>query len=187
MTCLNINRGFVRRDIIIGARRTSNFALVILLIILGFGFLLGGLSSFIEYDLLPFGDTSGVPFRPQGLAMIFYSVLSLSLNLLVSLLIYWNIGGGYNEYDKRSRVIRIMRYGFPGKNRYIFFCYSFDNVKSIKVYIRDGINPKRSIYLCIKDEREIPITPVEQPRSLAAIEKEASELAEFLETDLEGL
>lgn len=65
--------------------------------------------------------------------------------------------------------------------------YAFKNIKSIKLNIQDGINPKRIIYLCTKDQREIPLTPVEQPRSLEVLENEASELARFLNINLEGL
>jgi hypothetical protein len=83
--------------------------------------------------------------------------------------------------------VRIVRNGFPGKNRKIFLIYSMSNIKSIKINIQDGINPKRNIYLYTKDNRQIPLTGVEQPRSLFELENEAAELAKFLKVRLEGL
>jgi hypothetical protein len=65
--------------------------------------------------------------------------------------------------------------------------YSWKNIKSIRLSVQDGINPKRVVYLCTKDQRQIPLTPVEQPRSLADLETQASELARFLDVTLEGI
>ena len=119
--------------------------------------------------------------------MTFYGVVGISLSIYIGLTVFWDVGSGYNEFDKKNELIRIVRRGFPGKNRQILLVYAFKNIKSIKLNIQDGINPKRVIYLCTKDQREIPLTPVEQPRSLEILENEASELARFLNINLEGL
>jgi hypothetical protein len=37
--------------------------------------------------------------------------------------------------------------------------------------ITEGLNPTRSVYLCLKDERNIPLTPV-QPTSISDLEEE---------------
>ena len=60
-------------------------------------------------------------------------------------------------------------------------------IKSVKLSISEGINPKREIYLRTKDQREVPITRVGEPTLLSQIEEEAVELASFLEVPLEGL
>lgn len=60
-------------------------------------------------------------------------------------------------------------------------------IKSVKLNISEGINPKREIYLRTKDQREVPITRVGEPLLLSQIEEEAVELAGFLEVPLEGL
>jgi len=41
--------------------------------------------------------------------------------------------------------------------------------------------------LCLKDERRIPITSVEQPNAISNLEEEASDLAKFLDLKLENL
>jgi hypothetical protein len=80
-----------------------------------------------------------------------------------------------------------VRKGFPGKNREILLTYSLTNIKSIGVKISEGLNPKRIIYLCLKDERKIPLTPINKPITISEIENEASDLAKFLNLKLENL
>nr|YP_011005881.1 Photosystem I assembly protein Ycf4 [Desmarestia aculeata]WAM62885.1 Photosystem I assembly protein Ycf4 [Desmarestia aculeata] len=177
----------LKRDMIVGSRRFSNYFWTFILFFGGLGFLLAGISSYFQKNLIFFINSTELSFLPQGLVMTFYGVVAISLSLYIALTIFWDIGSGYNEFDKENELIRIVRRGFPGKNRQILLVYSFKNIKSIKINIQDGINPKRIIYLCTKDQREIPLTPVEQPRSLEILENEASELARFLNINLEGL
>lgn len=177
----------IKRDIIIGSRRISNYFWTAVLFTGGLAFLIIGISSYYQKNFLPFLNSLELSFLPQGLVMTFYGVIGLSLSLYIGVTIFWDIGSGYNEYDKQTELVRIVRRGFPGKNRQILLIYPFSNIKSIKLKIQDGINPKRTIYLCTKDQREIPLTPVEQPRSLDLLENEASDLARFLNINLEGL
>jgi Ycf4 len=183
----NRKTDLVRRDFIIGSKRFSNYFWSILLLFGGTGFLLAGFSSYFKINLLPFADSTELIFIPQGIVMIFYGVVAISLSLYIILTIIWDVGSGYNEFNKIDELIRIARNGFPGKNRQILLVYPFNNIKCIKLSIQDGINPKRVIYLCTKDQRQIPLTQVEQPRSLLELEIQASELAKFLEVNLEGI
>ena len=61
------------------------------------------------------------------------------------------------------------------------------NVRSIGIKITEGLNPTRSIYLCLKDERNIPLTPVQEPTAISSLEEEAADLAKFLDLKLENL
>jgi hypothetical protein len=176
---------FVKRDIIIGSNRVSNYIFAITLLIGGCGFILAGLSSYLKINLLPFADPTQLSFLPQGITMLFYGSLALCLSLYNGLTILWDVGSGYNEYDKRDEIVRIVRNGFPGPNRRILLTYQFSNIKSIKINIQDGINPNRNIVLCTKDERQIPLLAVGQPESLSYLESKASELAKFLNVNLE--
>ena len=105
----------------------------------------------------------------------------------ITLTIFWDIGGGYNEYNKIENLVKIVRKGFPGKNREILLTYSLNSVKSVGIKISEGLNPKRIIYLCLKDNRKIPLTPVQEPISISNLEEEAANLAKFLELNLENL
>lgn len=177
----------IKIDKIIGSRRFSNYWWATIILLGGLGFLLAGLSSYFKINLLPFSTTKNLIFIPQGILMIFYGTLATFISIFLWLTIFWNIGGGYNKYNKEKGEIEIFRLGFPGKNRNISLKYNINEIKSIKVDIVEGINPKREIYLNTKDQRQIPLTRVGQPLSLTEIEEEASELANFLGVILEGL
>lgn len=53
--------------------------------------------------------------------------------------------------------------------------------------IKEGINPKRQLLLCLIDGREIPLTGIEYPVALNEVEDEAITVSKhlnvFLETD----
>lgn len=183
----NEQTDLVRRDKILGSNRISNYFWSIILFIGGIGFLLAGLSSYLQMNLLPFANPTELVFIPQGIVMLFYGIVALTLSIYIVLTVIWDVGGGYNEFNKIDSLVRISRKGFPGKNRQIMLVYPLNNIKSIRVTVQDGLNPKRNIYLCTKDERQIPLTAVQDPLPLAELERQASELAKFLEVNLEGV
>lgn len=177
----------IRQDTITGSRRFSNYFWSFFLFAGGFGFLLAGISSYFKTNLLPFADTSELVFIPQGIVMMFYGTLSLGFSIYILITIVLDIGSGYNEYNKVENLVKIIRRGFPGKNREILLTYPLENVRSIGIKITEGLNPTRSIYLCLKDERNIPLTPVQEPTAISDLEEEAADLAKFLDLKLENL
>ena len=177
----------IRQDKIIGSRRFSNYFWSFFLFLGGLGFLLAGMSSYFKINLLPFTDTTEIVFIPQGLVMMFYGTLSLGFSLYIILTILLDVGSGYNEYNKTESLVKIVRKGFPGQNREILLTYPLSNVRSIGLKITEGLNPTRSIYLCLKDERNIPLTPVQEPTAISNLEEEAADLAKFLDLKLENL
>ena len=136
----------IRRNKIIGSRRFSNYFWTFFLSIGGLSFLLAGLSSYLKINLLPFANPTELVFLPQGLIMLFYGTLSLSFSIYILLTLLWDIGSGYNEFNKLDNLVKIVRKGFPGKNREILLTYPLANIKSIGIKISDGLNPKRIIY-----------------------------------------
>ena len=92
----------IRRDFIVGSRRLSNYFWCIVLMIGGTSFLLAGLSSYFKINLLPFADPTQLTFIPQGIVMIFYGVVAISFSLYIIATIFWNIGSGYNEFNKKT-------------------------------------------------------------------------------------
>lgn len=182
-----INSDLVKYDVITGSKRLSNFFWGIILFLGGLGFIFSGFSAYFKMNLLPFINTKEITFLPQGIIMSFYGSVAIILSFYIFLTIIWDVGAGYNEYNKAKRIVRIIRKGFPGKNRKIFLIYSFSNIKCIKLTIKEGLNSQRIILLCTKDQREIPLNTIQQPLSLSEIEEKASQLASFLEVKLEGL
>ena len=207
----------IRRYMIIGERRISNYWWAFIISLGSIGFLLAGISSYLSSFFIPdnievAAFTTGksliesindqkeniflinsnlmnvkVPFFPQGLLMSFYGSLGILLSLYWWFLIFWNVGAGFNEFNKKDGFIRVFRWGYPGKNRKIDLSYSLKDVEAIKVELKQGLDPQRTIYLRLKGSREIPLTGIGQPLTLKDIEKQASELANFLQVSLEGL
>ena len=170
-----------------GARRLSNYIWGLFLSFGGLGFLLAGISSYLNQTFLPFFDSSKIQFFPQGLVMSFYGFLGLSLGIYIWTLIAWNYGEGFNEFNLETGRAILFRWGFPGKNRRIEISGPLEDIQGIRVEIQDGFNPKRVIYLKLRGNREIPLTRVGQPVSIQEIETQAAELAKFLQVSLEGL
>nr|YP_001019142.1 photosystem I assembly protein Ycf4 [Chlorokybus atmophyticus]Q19V70.2 RecName: Full=Photosystem I assembly protein Ycf4 [Chlorokybus atmophyticus]ABD62262.2 hypothetical chloroplast RF4 [Chlorokybus atmophyticus]WKT05643.1 hypothetical chloroplast RF4 [Chlorokybus atmophyticus] len=177
----------IRRDPVLGSRRLSNYWWATVILVGASGFFLVGISSYFGFNLVPFIKSEEILFIPQGLVMSFYGVAGILLSVYLWLTIIWNVGEGYNEYNKQDGIVRIFRWGFPGKNRRIDLVYPIQDVQAIRVEIKEGINPRRVIYLKIKGKREIPLTRIGQPLTLGEIEEKAANLARFLQVSIEGL
>lgn len=172
---------------VLGSRRFSNYWWATIVSIGGTGFLLAGLSSYFKLDLLPVGNTTELVFIPQGVAMMFYGIAGVLLALYLWIVILLDVGGGYNKFNKETGMANIFRWGFPGKNRTVEFSCPLEDIQSIRVEIKEGLNPRRSLHLRVKNRREITLTRVGQPMSLSELENQGAELARFLEVPLEGL
>jgi len=177
----------IRKDSVLGSRRISNYWWSSVILGGASGFLLVGLSSYYGSDLIPFIHSKDILFFPQGLVMSFYGVAGILLSIYLWLTIFWNVGEGYNEFNKKDGIVKIFRWGFPGKNRKIELVYPIEDIQSIRVEIKEGFNPRRVIYLRIKGKRDIPLTRIGQPLTLEEIEEKAADLARFLQISIEGL
>ena len=175
------------RQEVLGSRRFSNYWWATVAFLGGIGFLLAGISSYLKVNLLIVSDPTGLQFIPQGVALLFYGVAGSILAVYLWLTILWNVGGGYNEFNKETGSIKIFRWGFPGKNRRVELNCQIEEVQSVRAEIQEGINPKRALYLRVKQRRDIPLTRVGQPLSLSKLENQGAELARFLQVPLEGL
>jgi hypothetical protein len=173
---------------ILGSRRFSNFFYAVIVTLGGGGFLLQGLSSFFHSDFLPFIDNPiDLPFVPQGIAMSFYGVAGTLTALYLWSSIALDVGGGYNEFNQETGEATIFRRGFLGKNRQVELKNPLKDIQAVRVDIKDGINPRRTLFVRIKGRQEIPLTRVGEPVALAEIETQGAELARFLGVPLEGL
>lgn len=170
---------------ITGSRRISNVFWAMSVTLGGFGFFLAGLSSYFKINFLLFSNVKELTFIPQGITLLFYGSVGLILGIFLCLTIFWDVGSGYNEYNKELQKILLYRQGFPGKNRTLALSFSFDQVRSIKVRVKEGLNPVRQLILCLNDNREIPLSGITQPVSLSKIENEAVSLAQYLNIYLE--
>ncbi|WP_017314239.1 photosystem I assembly protein Ycf4 [Mastigocladopsis repens] len=172
---------------VLGSRRFSNYWWATVVSVGATGFLLAGISSYLKINLLIVSDPTQLLFFPQGLVMGLYGSAGLLLALYLWLTVLWDVGGGYNEFDRQSGTIKIFRWGYPGKNRRIEIDSRTEDVQCVRVDIREGVNPRRALYLRVKGRRDIPLTRVGQPLSLQELEVQGAELARFLGVPLEGL
>ena len=177
----------VLHERVLGSRRFSNYWWATIISSGGTGFLLAGLSSYLKVNLLPFADPTELMFIPQGVAMVFYGTAGLLLAAYLWFVILLDVGGGYNEFNQEIGSVKIFRWGFLGKNRRIEINCKTSDVQAVRVDIKDGINPRRAMYLRVKGRRDIPLTRVGQPLSLTELENQAAGLARFLEVPLQGL
>ena len=90
----------ILRQEVVGARRLSNYLWATVSSIGGIGFLLAGLSSYLNVNLLLVSDPSDLQFIPQVVALLFYGFAGSSLAFYVWLTMIWNVWGGYNEFNQ---------------------------------------------------------------------------------------
>nr|YP_009519517.1 photosystem I assembly protein Ycf4 [Rhipiliopsis peltata]AYC65477.1 photosystem I assembly protein Ycf4 [Rhipiliopsis peltata] len=206
----------IRRYSISGARRLSNFWWTSILFLGSSGFLLTGLACYFQKSLLILGlrpsglesqaslAASALPlqFFPQGLVMIFYGFLGFFLSLYLGLTLFWGLGSGFNEFNKREAYVRIFRWGFPGQTRRINFYYPWEDILGIRVEFQKGFVPLRNsqytLFLQIRGNvkrtkgdldgypktYQIPLTHIGEPLTFEEMEKQASALAKFLQVSL---
>jgi hypothetical protein len=179
--------GRVLHQKVLGSRRFSNYWWATVVTLGATGFLLAGISSYLKVNLLIVTDPTQLIFVPQGLVMGLYGLAGSLLALYQWLVILWDVGGGYNEFNQETGKIKIFRKGFPGKNRRIEVENLIQEAQSVQISIKEGLNPRRALYLRVKGRRDIPLTRVGQPLSLTELETQGAELARFLGIPLEGL
>ena len=168
-----------------GSRKISNYIIGGMLTIGGIGFLLASISSYTGKDLLPLGNPSTLLFVPQGIIMGAYGILANLLNFYLWFLVYINFGSGSNSFDKSSKSIEIKR---KGLFKDIDVKINFDEIKSVKLDISEGFNPRRRIALVLKGRKKpLPLSGAGELRPLLLVEEEGARLAKFLNVNLEGL
>ena len=167
-----------------GSRKVSNYLVAAMLTIGGVGFLLASLSSYYGRNFLPLGNPSTLIFVPQGLVMGLYGVAAFLLAIYFWRLISIDYGSGVNRFDKNKGVLSLSRRGLL-KN--IEIEIPIDEIKAVKLEVREGFNPLRRVSLRIKGRRDLPISRVGSPKPLLDLENEGAEIARFLEVNLEGI
>lgn len=166
-------------DLIPGSRKWSNFVWAFILFFGSLEFILVGISSYLSQNF--------ISFFPQGIIMLFYGLSGLFLSLYLWSMILWNVGSGYDKFDKESGVICIFRWVLPGRNRRIVFQFLIKDIRSIKIKIKEGFYTCRVLYIDIRGQKAIPLTCTSENLNPGEIEKRAAELAYFLRVPIEVL
>nr|YP_009987986.1 photosystem I assembly protein Ycf4 [Phlegmariurus phlegmaria]QNL17796.1 photosystem I assembly protein Ycf4 [Phlegmariurus phlegmaria] len=183
---MNWQSKWLRVEPIMGSRRISNFCWACIISLGALGFLLVGISSYLGKDLIPVLSSRQIVFVPQGIVMCFYGIAGLFLSFYLWCTILWNVGSGYNIFDKREGIICLFRWGFPGENRRICIQFSMKDIQAIRVEVREAISPRRVLHMKIKGQQDVPLSRISENLTLREMEEKAAELARFLHVSMEG-
>jgi len=177
----------IKYEYILGSRRISNYLFALVLFCGGLSFALAGFTSYFKVNLIPFSDLTGLFFLPQGITLLFYGTVAICISIFVTLTIILDVGSGSNTYDKTAGEVTIFRRGFIGRNREIKFTYPIGSIESVRLKSTESFNSVPSIFLCLKDKREIPLTELRPNPTIKEIEERAANLAKFLDVYLDGM
>nr|YP_009739622.1 photosystem I assembly protein Ycf4 [Rheum nobile]QIC50601.1 photosystem I assembly protein Ycf4 [Rheum nobile]QVX27749.1 photosystem I assembly protein Ycf4 [Rheum nobile] len=175
----------IRIELIRGSRKTSNFCWAFILFLGSLGFLLVGTSSYLGRNFIYFFPSQQIIFFPQGIVMSFYGIAGLFISSYLWCTISWNVGSGYDLFDKKEGIVYIFRWGFPGKNRRISLRFLINDIQSIRIELKEGIYPRRVLYLEIRGQGAVPLTRTDENLTPREMEQKAAELAYFLRVPIE--
>lgn len=171
---------------VVGSRRISNVLWASIVLLGALGFIVVGLSSYFNRDLVGFMSSQSITFTPQGLVMCFYGIGGFFLSLYLWFAILWDVGSGYNEFDRSEGVISLFRWGFPGKNRRIRIRFLVEDVQSIRLELKDNFSSRGRISIRLKNQQDVPLTQQKESFNLREMEETAAQLARFLRVPIEG-
>nr|YP_009869963.1 photosystem I assembly protein Ycf4 [Mesua ferrea]YP_010529091.1 photosystem I assembly protein Ycf4 [Calophyllum inophyllum]YP_010570703.1 Photosystem I assembly protein Ycf4 [Calophyllum soulattri]UDP58256.1 photosystem I assembly protein Ycf4 [Calophyllum brasiliense]QJX65506.1 photosystem I assembly protein Ycf4 [Mesua ferrea]QKJ81903.1 photosystem I assembly protein Ycf4 [Mesua ferrea]QQK92877.1 Photosystem I assembly protein Ycf4 [Mesua ferrea]UXW91103.1 photosystem I assembly prote len=172
-------------ELIVGSRKTSNICWAFILFLGSLGFFLVGLSSYLGRNLISLFPAQQIIFFPQGIVMSFYGIAGLFISSYLWCTISWNVGSGYDRFDRKEGIVSIFRWGFPGKNRRILLRFLMKDIQSIRIEVKEGIYARRVLYMEIKGQGAIPLTRTNEILTPREIEQKAAELAYFLHVPIE--
>lgn len=170
-----------------GARKLSNFFWALTVLLGSLGFLLAGTSSFLGRNLISFVPYEQIPFFPQGIVLSFYGIAGLFISCYLWCTISWNVGSGYNRFDRKKGIVRIFRWGFPGKNRRILLRFRIDDIESVRIVVQESPYDRRVLYMDIKARGALLLTLTDENLNPLEAEQKVAELAYFLRVPMKGL
>nr|YP_009870806.1 photosystem I assembly protein Ycf4 [Rhus potaninii]QJQ27768.1 photosystem I assembly protein Ycf4 [Rhus potaninii]QKS31996.1 photosystem I assembly protein Ycf4 [Rhus potaninii] len=182
---MSLRSEYIWIEFIAGSRKTSNFCWAFILFLGSLGFLLVGISSYLDRNLISLFPSQQIRFFPQGIVMSFYGIAGLFVSSYLWCTITWNVGSGYDRFDRKEGIVCIFRWGFPGKNRRIFLRFLMKDIQSIRIEVKEGIYARRVLYMEIRGLGAIPLTRTDENLTPREIEQKAAELAYFLRVPIE--
>nr|YP_009990010.1 photosystem I assembly protein Ycf4 [Euphorbia lathyris]QNN01625.1 photosystem I assembly protein Ycf4 [Euphorbia lathyris]QRN71446.1 photosystem I assembly protein Ycf4 [Euphorbia lathyris]UUL98523.1 photosystem I assembly protein Ycf4 [Euphorbia lathyris] len=172
-------------ELIAGSRKISNFGWAFILFLGSFGFLLVGISSYLGKSFISLFPSQQILFFPQGIVMSFYGIAGLFISCYLWCTILWNVGGGYDRFDREEGIVCFFRWGFPGKNRRILLRFLMKDIQSIRIEVKEGIYARRIPYMEIRGRGTVPLTRTDENLTPQEIEQKVAELAYFLRVPIE--
>nr|YP_009868811.1 photosystem I assembly protein Ycf4 [Spatholobus pulcher]QKI32336.1 photosystem I assembly protein Ycf4 [Spatholobus pulcher] len=171
------------------SRKISNFFWAFIIFLGSLGLLLVAISSYLGMDFFFLSEEiSDFPFIPQGATMSFYGIEGLFISFYLWCTILWDVGSGYDIFDKKERKVCFFRWGFPGKNRRIILEVPMKEIQSIRIIrgVKEGdiftrtLTYESIVYMETIEQGFIPLTRIEDNLTPPEIAHKAGELAIFL-------
>ena len=94
-------------EFIAGSRKPGNFFWAFILFLGSLGFLVVGISSYLDRNLLSLFPSQQINFFPQGIVMSFYGIAGLFISSYLWCTIIWNVGSGYDRFDTKEGIVCI--------------------------------------------------------------------------------
>nr|YP_010873763.1 photosystem I assembly protein Ycf4 [Justicia patentiflora]WGV35069.1 photosystem I assembly protein Ycf4 [Justicia patentiflora] len=168
-----------------GSRKLSNFCWALIVFLGSLGFLLAATSSYFGRNVIYFVPYQPIIFFPQAIVMSFYGIAGLFISSYLWCTISWNVGSGYDRFDRKEGIVCIFRWGFPGKNRRIFLRFLIKDIQSVRIEVKEGIYARPVLYIDIRGRGAIPLTRTDENLTPREIEQKAAQLAYFLRVPIE--
>nr|YP_010169720.1 photosystem I assembly protein Ycf4 [Vigna subterranea]QRZ59541.1 photosystem I assembly protein Ycf4 [Vigna subterranea] len=171
------------------SRKISNIFSAFIIFLGSLGLLLVAISSYLGMDLFLFSkEICNFPFIPQGATMAFYGIGGLFISFYLWWIILWDIGGGFDIFDKKKKEVCFIRWGFPGKNRRIILKIPMNEIQSIRIItgvqergiLTRTLTYESIVYMETIEQGFIPLTRIEDNLTPPEIANRAGELAFFL-------
>nr|YP_010544637.1 photosystem I assembly protein Ycf4 [Littorella uniflora]QWL15623.1 photosystem I assembly protein Ycf4 [Littorella uniflora]UYG22635.1 photosystem I assembly protein Ycf4 [Littorella uniflora] len=146
------------------------------------GFLCVGTSSYLAKNLLSYEQ---INFFPQGIVMSFYGIAGFFVSSYLWCAIFWNVGRGYDKFDRKKGMVYLFRWGFPGKNRRTFFFFRVKEIEAIIIKVNKEDSYASRISIGIRGQGPIPLARTDENLTSQEIEEKAVELAHFLRVPMD--
>nr|YP_010214092.1 photosystem I assembly protein ycf4 [Cecarria obtusifolia]UBN07817.1 photosystem I assembly protein ycf4 [Cecarria obtusifolia] len=174
-------------ELIKGSRKIINFYWALILFLGSVGFLVVGIFSYLDRTFISLFPYQQILFFPQGIVMSFYGIAGLFISSYLWCIISWNVGSGYDRFDRKEGTICIFRWGFPGKNRRIFLRFLMEDIQSIRIEVKEWIYTRIVffLYMEIRGGGSIPLIHIDENSTPREIEQKVAELAYFLRVPIE--
>nr|YP_009770597.1 photosystem I assembly protein Ycf4 [Sesbania grandiflora]QIT01299.1 photosystem I assembly protein Ycf4 [Sesbania grandiflora] len=182
----------VRIDYIPGRIEYINYFWAISTLLVSLAALLISLSGYFHTNLL-FFIWPDLHFNYEnynlggGILLGLYGISCLFLSLYLWIIIWFEVGTGYNLFDKKSGKAFIFRQHFPGSNRRLshlvpLFDIQCLRIQSIEETTKDGTFLRAGVlYMQTGHHGIIPLTPIGNPWPPSKVAQTTGELARFLD------
>lgn len=96
----------ILREKIIESNKNIKYLFTSITFLGALSFLLVGISSYLKFNIIPFLDSNQIIFFPQGITMCFYGSIGIVLSINQILILYSEVGEGYNEFNKKTGMMK---------------------------------------------------------------------------------